>query len=328
MGPSVQVVEAIRVNIDTITRYPDPASRVLRETVSHWTGLPEEMIVAGNGAVEITYLLMKLLKPRLVLIPAPTFSEYEIAVKISGGCVKDLPLDEGRGFAIDKHEIYSSWEECDLLFICNPNNPTGVLTTRKDLVEIIENAAQAGKTVVVDEAFMDFVRDREGFTVADLVPQYDNLFVLYSLTKFFAIPGLRLGIGLGNPGVIDRLNQIRDPWNVNCFAQIAGTASLLDETYIKATVAYVSAEKDRLFGEIRAIKGFLPLYPCVNYIFINIEETGYSSTEICHLLGQQGILVRDCSSYKNLRPVYIRAAVKKREENDRLIGALRQLGRK
>ncbi len=321
-------MQAITANMDTIACYPDPRARDLRRAMSEWVGLPEEYIVAGNGAVEIIYLLMKLLKPAQALIPAPTFNEYEIAVRVCGGAVKDLLLHEGKGFAIDKEEIYRQWEGAGVLFICNPNNPTGVLTRREDLRDIIQRAGLAGKTVVVDEAFMDFVADRESYSVADLVREYSNLFVLYSLTKFFAIPGLRLGIGLGSPEVIEKLNRIRDPWNVNCFAQLAGIASLGDREYIKTTLRYISAEKDRMFEEIGAVAGFRPLRPSANYIFVNVEETGYSSTEITRELGKNGILVRDCASYKNLRPVYIRVAVKKREENDRLIEALTQLGRK
>jgi len=326
LGPSPRAVEAIVSNIEVITRYPDPAAKVLVNAAAEYTGLPEEMIMAGNGAIEIIYLLVKLLKPRRALIPAPTFNEYEIAVKINGGEVKDLLLQEGEGFVVDKEEVYRQWEKCDVLFFCNPNNPTGCLVSREDLQEIIEKAGKLGKTVIVDEAFMDFVTDRYRYSVADLVPRYHNLFVVYSLTKFFAIPGLRLGLGIGSPGVVCQLNRIKDPWNVNCFAQLAGAASLGDKLYIKSTVEYVSREKDHLYGRIRTVKGFRPYKPSVNYIFVNVEDTGLNSTEVCRILGEGRILVRDCSSYKNLRPVFIRVAVRKREENEKLIEAFLHIG--
>lgn len=298
----------------------------MRREAARWVGLPEEMITAGNGAVEIIYLLMKLLKPKKALIPAPTFNEYEIAVRSSGGEVKDLLLDEGKGFAIDKEDIFARWQDTDVLFICNPNNPTGCMTRREDLKRIIAEAGKAGKTVVVDEAFMDFVADRNEYSVADLVQEHDNLFVLYSLTKFFAIPGLRLGLGLGHPKMIQGINQARDPWNVNCFAQLAGIASLTDEDYARATVSFVNSEKDWLFDRISNIRGLQPLAPSVNYIFVNVRDTGMTSEEICRRLGERGILVRDCGSYKNLKPEYIRVAVRNRQENGRLIEALQQLG--
>ncbi|MHB9094462.1 MAG: threonine-phosphate decarboxylase CobD [Eubacteriales bacterium] len=328
LGPSPRAIEAITSNLGAITHYPDSEAKVLRRAAAKLAGLPEEMIVVGNGAIEILYLLMKLLKPRRALIPAPTFNEYEVAVRINGGEVEDLFLSEGKGFAVDKEDIFRHWGITDVLFICNPNNPTGCLTKREDILEIIQKASKQGKTVVVDEAFMDFVADRAAFTVADLVPEYDNLFVLYSLTKFYAIPGLRLGLGLGSPQIIKKINEIRDPWNVNCFAQLAGAASLNDDSYISSTVTYVAKEKDCLFNRINDILGLRPFKPSVNYIFVNVKETGFSSTEISRMLGEIGILVRDCCSYKNLRPEYIRVAVRTREENNRLVAALLELGRK
>ncbi len=311
-----------------MTRYPDPDAARLKAEAAGWTGLPEDHIVVGNGAVELIYLLMKHLQPRCVLIPAPTFNEYEIAVRISHGQVKDLPLQEGAGFAVTKEAVFDNWEGTDLFFICNPNNPTGVLTRREVLHDIIRAAREVGKIVVVDEAFMDFVPDREEYSVVDLVPRYDNLFVLYSLTKFFAIPGLRLGLGLGNPGIINKIDEIRDPWNVNCFAQLAGVASLKDESYIKATVRYVAGQKDYLYDKIKGMAGLRPLPPSVNYMFINVRDTGLTSAEITALLGRQGILVRDCGSYKNLPPFYIRVAVRTQAENDRLVEALTKVCRK
>ncbi len=328
LGPSPRAVEAIITGMDTVTHYPDPVAKVLRRTVAERVGLPEEMITAGNGAAEIIYLLMKVLQPRRALIPAPTFSEYESAVRINGGKVQDLLLHEGKGFILQKEDLCRQWDDSDVIFICNPNNPTGYLTTREDLEEIVCKAGALDKYVVVDEAFMDFVAGRAGYSVVDLVTGFDNLFVLYSLTKFFAIPGLRLGFGFGNPEIIQLINQARDPWNVNCFAQLAGTASLQDESYIRSTMAYISKERDYLFRKLQDIKGFRPYKPTANYIFIDIRETGCLSGEICRMLGARGILVRDCSSYKNLEPWYIRVAVRKREENDRLIEALLSLGRK
>lgn len=314
--------------MDAIEHYPDPGANMLRRAVSDFTGLPVEMIIAGNGAVEIIYMLCKLFQPLKAIIPAPTFCEYEIAVQVNHGLISDLLLNEENGFILDKNELFKHWNNSDILFICNPNNPTGVLTPRGDLIDIIENAKKSGKVVIVDEAFLDFVADREKYSVIDLIPVYGNLFVLYSLTKFYAIPGLRLGIGLGNPEIIKKLNELRDPWNVNCFAQLAGIASLSDKTYFDSTVEYVSKEKDRLFNRINSIDGFKPFKPSANYILINVEKSGYSAVEICGILGGQGILVRDCGSYKNLRPCFIRVAVKKQEENQRLVQALQQLGRK
>lgn len=328
LGPSVKAVQAINENLDIIINYPDPEAKQLRCTASQILAVPEDMIMAGNGAVEIIYLLMKTLNPGSALISAPTFNEYEIAVRSNGGLVKDLLLDEKKGFAVDVEKLCSEMADTDVVFLCNPNNPTGRLIYREDLIKIIVRAERLGKYVIIDEAFMDFVPDRGKYSVADMITEYENLFVLYSLTKFFAIPGLRLGLGLGSRGLVSRLNLVRDPWNVNCFAQLAGTASLLDEEYITATVNYVSQEKEFLYERLRSIPGIVPYPPAANYVFVDIRDTGFSSAEIRQVLGRQGLLVRDCSSYKNLHPVFIRVAVRKRAENERLVAALKQLGRK
>ncbi len=325
---SSKAVEAIINNIDVVTNYPDPQAVVLRRAVSEWLGLPDNMIVAGNGAVEILYLLAKVIGPELALIPAPTFNEYEIAVRNNKGKVKDCCLDEGSDFALDTGDVFRLWQDTDAVFICNPNNPTGRLIPRDKLEELIKKAAGLRKWVIVDEAFMDFVADRENYSVMDLVTKYSNLFVLYSLTKFFAIPGLRLGMGIGSPDIIAKINRVRDPWNVNCFAQLVGAAVLKDEQYISNTVYFVNEEKAFLYDRINNIIGLRPIAPSANYMLINVAGTGYSAAEVCQMLGEQGILVRDCSSYKNMRPVYIRTAVKKREENKLLIESLQRLGRK
>ncbi len=314
--------------MDTITVYPDPEAKILKKAVSEWTGLPMNTIIAGNGAIEIIYLLMKHHNPREALIPAPTFNEYEISVQIAGGNVKDLLLSEEKEFVLEIEPILENWHNSDVIFICNPNNPTGTLTPRETIVEIVKQAYKAGKVVVVDEAFIDFVKERQDYSVADLVTKFPNLFVLYSLTKFFAIPGLRLGLGFGNPEIISKLNEIRDPWNVNCFAQLAGIHSIGDKQYINKTVNYISEQKDYLYRRLKSIKGLKPFYPSANYIFINTEKTGFTSAEITESLGREGVLVRDCSSYKNLRPVFIRTAVKKHDDNNRLLDTLIRLGGK
>ncbi len=328
MGLSPKVVEAIIKNIELIKNYPDPEAVVLRRVVSEWLSLPQDMIVAGNGAVEILYLMVKVMEPRHALIPAPTFNEYEIAVRNNKGQVKDCCLDEERYFALEPDKIFRLWHDTDMVFICNPNNPTGSLIYRDEVEDIIKKASVLGKLVIVDEAFMDFIPDRDNYSVVDLVTRYNNLFVLYSLTKFFAIPGLRLGIGIGCPDVIEKINRFRDPWNVNCFAQLAGSVVLKDEQYIKNTVSFINQEKKYLYDQVKQIPGLTPIAPSANYMLINVAGLGYTAAEVCRLLGEQGILVRDCSSYKNMRPVYIRTAVKGRAENNILVESLQRLGRK
>lgn len=325
---SLSVSREIISHLPSVIHYPDPQAKNLRKAASQKFFLPEEMILAGNGAIEILYLLVKLLNPKRALIPAPTFNEYEAALKINSGKVDHLYLNEIEDFKLNRAHLFNNWKNSDIIFICNPNNPTGVLTPREEILEIVSEAEKLGKFVVVDEAFMDFVPDRESYSVIDAIGKFSNLFILYSLTKFYAIPGLRLGLGFGSPELIRNLDQIRDPWNVNTLAQIAGTTALQDIKYAEETIRYVSAEKEYLYHELKSLDGFRVYRPTVNYIFLNIEKTGFTSGEMTDILGEKGILIRDCAGYTNLSPYFIRTAVKKRAENEKLIDAFKGLRRK
>jgi len=273
----------------------------------------------GNGAVELIYLLVKLLKPKKVLIPAPTFCEYEIAVNTNGGQVVDLNLSRTENFNLNLDNTIKMLDEVDMVILCNPNNPTGQLIKKENLLTILRESKKRGIFILLDEAFMDFVEGSEEYSLLSELRKWDNLFILYSLTKFFAIPGLRLGAGLANEELVNKLNFIKDPWNVNCFAQLAGIVSLQDKKYIKDSKTFILKEKDFLYNELKKVNNIYPYKPSVNYIFIDVSKTGYSSKQLQQKIAAQGILVRDCSSYKNLGDQFIRVAVKGREQNIKLV---------
>lgn len=291
----------------------------MKKTLAAYLHLDIERLIAGNGAAELVYLLVNVVRPKRVLLPQPTFSEYEIAVVTGGGRVTDYPLSPENGFQPAAGEIAAMLPEVDMVIICNPNNPTGALIRKEELVTILQEARNRQVTVIMDEAFIDFVADRDNYSTVALLRDFPNLFILYSLTKFFAIPGLRLGAGLGNPDLVSKMEMGRDPWNVNCFAQAAGVVSLQDEAYIKRSIGFIQQEKRYLYEQLGSIEGLRPFPPAANYVFIDIRAAGLTAPEMTDRLGRRGILVRDCSSYKNLDPYYIRVAVRTRTENDKLI---------
>lgn len=317
--------KAIRDAMPQIVHYPDPDCTELKKTLAGYLRIDTDRIILGNGAVELIYLLVKALQPKKVLLPQPTFGEYEIAVVTGGGTVKEYYLPAARDFQPAAGEITAAMSDVDLVILCNPNNPTGTLMPKEEILKILQLAQANHVTVVVDEAFMDFVEGRENYSTVSLLRDFPNLFILYSLTKFFAIPGLRLGAAMGAPGLITKLNMYRDPWNVNLFAQAAGVVSLRDESYIAMSREFVHREKQDLFEKIQRMEGLRPLPPAVNYIFIDLKATGLTAPELTARLGRRGILVRDCSSYKNLEPYYIRVAVRTREENGKLLAALKDV---
>lgn len=324
LGPVPGAYEAIKANLETILHYPDPHCCAVKEALSRWTGQAADNMVMGNGAVELIYLLMATLKPERVLIPAPTFSEYEAAVLVAGGSVVDFLLPEENKYKLDVEALAGELPGVDLVVLCNPNNPTGHLLTREEVLYVVREAAKHRVFVLVDEAFMDFVAEKDNYSVAGQVEEFSNLFVSYSLTKFLGIPGLRLGAGLGNGRLIRELTDRKDPWNVNCLAQIAGVASLEDVEHLEKSKEFVQSEKDYLWGELAKITGIEPFYPSVNYILIKLTA-GWNSKSLQQELAPFRIMVRDCASFKNMDDTYIRVAVKDRKSNERLLNALRAI---
>ncbi|HBC92133.1 MAG TPA: threonine-phosphate decarboxylase [Pelotomaculum sp.] len=325
LGPSRKALSAISKNLDLISAYPDPDCTELKSELAKYLGIKEERLLMGNGAAELVYLLVRVLRCRKALIPVPTFCEYALAVLSQGGEVLELPLPEENGFRLPVDEIIASLPDADLLFLCNPNNPTGRLTSRKTILTILEKACLHRVMVVIDEAFMDFVPRREFFSVVKMAGQQPNLAVLYSMTKFFGIPGLRLGAIAGPGELLSRMNAARDPWNVNVLAQVAGAAGLTDYQYMRDTCRIVNCEKKFLFGQLASLPGVHPLPAAANFILADVAGSGFTSFELTELLGRQGILVRECSDFNGLAGRFLRLAVKTRPENEKLLLALKAI---
>lgn len=322
LGPSPRAVRALKENLWLISHYPDPDCRELRAALSVHLGVAEECLLVGNGAAELIYLLARVLDIRRALVPAPTFSEYGLAVKSHGGAVRYVPMEPAGGFTLPAARLLHLLPESDALFICTPNNPTGALVERRVLEELLDAAARCGRPVVVDEAFMDFVPERERYTLLPLAGRHPHLVLLYSLTKFFALPGLRLGVLAAPPELVRRLREAKDPWSVNALAQVAGTAGLADAEYMAATRRLVAQERDWLRERLNALPGIRALPGAANFLLVDVAGTGLSSTRLVDLLGRRGVLVRDCANFPGLTGQYIRVAVRRREENRVLVEKL------
>lgn len=323
MAPSVKA--AILQHLDDIVNYPDPEAVQCKQAIAAYYGLPCEELVMGNGAVELIYLLAQLLRPQRVLIPAPAFSEYERAIRSVQGEISYFPLRAEEGFRIDADKFLAMLSSVNMCFLCNPNNPVGNTMLPDDLEKIIAGAAQLSVRVVIDESFMDFVPHAAEITCRHLVSRYDNLMVIHSLTKFFAIPGLRLGFGVVPKDLAQSLELAKDPWNVNTLAQIAAVTALQDKTYISDTLELVRREKQFMFDELHKIAGIRAYWPAVNFVFLRLDHPRFDAAGLADAAARRGILIRDCSSYPGLGHKYVRVAVKQRAENRRLLQVLRDL---
>jgi threonine-phosphate decarboxylase len=325
LGPAEDIFAALTNNINTIVNYPDPDCTELKVVLAGYLGIDPDLLLMGNGAAELIYQLVRVTGRKKALILVPTFSEYALSVLSQGGEVVEVELEEEKGFSLPVEKIVRLIPEVDLLFICSPNNPTGRLVDKEIIEHILDVSASFDVMVLVDEAFMDFVPQRTLYSMMSSAGKINNLAVLYSLTKFFGIPGLRLGALAAPKELIKRMDASKDPWNVNVMAQIAGVAGLKDLNHMERTKMLVNKEKIFLFKGLQNIPGIQPLPGAANFILFKVSQSGLKSDELTDLLGQRGILVRDCHGFRGLAGRYIRVAVKRRNENEILLAAIKDI---
>lgn len=325
LGLADSVQKAIAQSVGQVIHYPDAEAVLLKEAISSYYHVDDKRITAGNGAVELLYVLAHTLRPKRVLIPAPTFSEYERATTAAGAAVEYVYLLPENGFTFNLDSLCHCVKKVDMVFIGNPNNPTGTLLAVGQIERLLRAARQDGTIVVVDESFMDFIANDQEYSCRPLLHQYDNLVIIHSLTKFYAIPGLRLGFALASPSLTVKLHQAKDPWNVNLLAQAAGVAALADTEYQIASRETVKREKDSLFSSLNNLAGIKPFLPSVNYILMDISQSGHNAPQLRQVLAEHNILIRDCSNYPGLSPSYVRLAVKLNEQNKILLQRLEQV---
>ncbi|MDR3589127.1 MAG: threonine-phosphate decarboxylase CobD [Negativicutes bacterium] len=325
LGMPDSVHQALVEALPHIIHYPDPEAAALKDAISRRFGVEKEKITAGNGAAELLYVLCHMFRPQRVLVPAPTFSEYERAARACGAAVDYLYLSPADNFAISTEKIAQRLPKVDILFLCNPNNPTGQVLPRDRMEEIIALAEKMRVVVVVDESFLEFLPEEGALSCRPLLPRYANLVILQSLTKFYALPGLRLGFALADRAICAMLDKGKDPWNVNSLAQAAGTIALADAAYRAKGVITVSAAREAFLARLSDIPGIIPLAGSANFILADIAGTGFTSGQLCQCLAQKGILIRDCSNYPGLSEAYVRLAVKMPQQNEVLAACLQKI---
>ena len=325
LGPSKKALDAAKKAFSQIAAYPDSNSNELRQVIaSHFGKITKGNVVVGNGSTELMYLFTEvfLKKGDKALIPAPTFGEYESAVRKTGETPKFAKL--GKAFTIEAEAFKREMAGAKLVFLCNPNNPTSMLIPQETLTGIIEKALEQDTLVFLDEDFLEFVEDEKDFTMIGKINKYPNLFILRSFTKIFGLTGLRVGYGIANEEIINVLSCAKIPWNVNCLAQAAAVAALKDEEHLRVTRELIKKEKAWLQTELGKFGSFKFSAPDANFFFIDIHKLGLTAADLKNKMLQQGILIRDCTSFKGLDEFYVRVAVKTRVENERLIDAFKR----
>lgn len=319
LGMPSGAIKAAMDSLKECEHYPDPLCRALRDAISAHEGVPSERIVCGNGAADLIFRITAAAKPRTALLPAPTFAEYEQALTAAGCGCRFYPLDEITGFAFTEDFLRELTPEIDVLFLCNPNNPTGRTIEQDLLLQIAERCNNLSIRLVVDECFNDFLDEPEKHTMKPHLDRYPNLLLLKAFTKIFAMPGLRSGYALcSDLCFIDALYAVGQPWSVSVPAQRAGIAALTDTAYLNETRNIIRQERTWLARNLEQIGA--KVYPAeANYILFRMEN----AESIRKRLANKGVLVRGCGNYRGLNDHYLRIAVRGRKENEQLIAALK-----
>ncbi|MBW4633239.1 MAG: threonine-phosphate decarboxylase CobD [Iphinoe sp. HA4291-MV1] len=315
LGPPKSAIAAIESQLSHLKNYPDPDYRELRLALSHFHQLPPEWILPGNGSAELLSLAgRELAQLAATALITPAFGDYYRALAAYHAEVLEFPLSL---VMTDLSWIFDKGQRTkDGLLLNNPHNPSGILFSREAILPYLKEFA----LVVVDEAFMDFLPPEEEQSLIQVVQEYPNLVILRSLTKFYSLPGLRLGYAIAHPECLRRWQLWRNPWPVNTLAAAAAVAVLQDKEFQEQTWAWLPPTRDQLFGGLASIPGLQPLQSAANFLLVESQQS--SSQLQQKLLKHHQIFIRDCLSFPELGDRYFRVAVRSWSDNQRLLEAL------
>ena len=307
-------------SIDKCRSYPDIYYTNLRNNISKYINIKPEFIIPGNGATEIIYLLMKSIENRIAILN-PTFSEYERSARLNNLEVINLNLMKDNDFNIDLSNIVENIDKFDSLFICNPNNPNGKVKNLGCLLDII---IKHNKLLIVDETFMEFVEDEAKYSLIKYIDKYENIFILKAVTKFFGLPGLRLGYGItSNKEIIKNIYKYKEPWTINSFAENLSNYIFFDKEYLKKSKSYYIKERNYMLKELKRIDKLYAYDTDTNFILIKLK--GLKSYKLKEKLFKEAdILIRDASNFIGLDDSFIRVAIKSHKENEIFINELKK----
>jgi L-threonine-O-3-phosphate decarboxylase len=311
-GPPQSALKAISDGISALKAYPDPNYWQLKSALAEFHQLSPEWILPGNGAAELlTWAAWDLSQCEETYLPSPAFGDYYRALNAFGANIKSCSLN------------LDFFNQGDLLtrglLLNNPHNPTGKLFFREDILPYLSQF----KLVVIDEAFMDFLPPGSEQSLISLCENYPNLVIVRSLTKFYSLPGLRLGYAIGHPDRLKQWQELRDPWSVNTLAALVAEAVIKDREFQEKTWQWLIPTREKLWQDLAAFSNFKPLKGSANFLLVETTESVLKLQE--KLLKNFQILIRDCLSFPELKDKYFRVAVRTREENNYLIQSLNKI---
>ena len=311
-GLSDKILKVLTENLRGVVNYPDSNALELKRAISQRYGVDDKNLVVLNGAAEFFYLYLNVLRPKRVIIPVPSFSEYERAARAAFCEIKYFFTAAEENFAINTEKLRAEIKNpSDVVIIGRPNNPTGNLIALEEILRLAEVA-----NVLIDESFIDFLKIESARRIIS-----EKISVVQSLTKIFAIPGLRLGFAVVEKNLAERLNLSKDVWNVNFLAQKVGVAALSDEDFLIKTRAWLKIEQKFFVERLKNFRGVEIFPPSVNFILFRHEN----AQKILSSLRQRKILIRSCTNFAGLDEFYLRSAIRSRKENILLLNELEKI---
>ena len=338
LGPSQHGLSALESQLRYISHYPDATNDDILNAIADIYGMNKNQIVVGNGAAELLYAICRLPGYTGAFVPAPGFSEYKAALEASRIPVRDIyyrPREDEHGkpyFEVPYLALETFAAELKgqdgriIVFLGNPNNPDGTLLDKNHIRTIASMLKDANSLLVIDESFIDFVgndtlQDNE-YSMRSLVNEFDNIIVVHSFTKFYAVPGLRIGAAFSNPLIIEQLNSFIPTWSVNTLAQSYTEAALNDVEYVKRTKQVLHEEQLFMYNSLDTINGITVYPPSANFILFHIEQEGITAESINEALKKYNMIVRNCDSYMGLNNQWVRVAIKDHDTNVKLVEKL------
>ena len=320
LGTPESVKRAVQESVAKIEHYPDVRCEALRKAISRFEQVNMEEILCGNGAAELFFAAVQAVCPQKALVIAPSFSEYEEALRSVGAEAEYYYLCEEDNFQIQEDYVDKLSEEIDMIFLCNPNNPTGQTIDRDMLIKILDRCKKQNIVVILDECFLEFLDEPNRYEMSNLRGEYPNLLIIKAFTKIFSMPGLRLGYAISsNQDILEEMSWKLQQWNVSVPAQMAGVAALENpKEYIRQTREYVSGQREYM-RNIMKMMGYVVFASKANYLFFK-GRPGLEKEAL-----EAGFLIRDCQNYEGLSEGFYRIAVRTKEENERLITWLGRL---
>jgi len=304
--------------LEMADRYPDPLCRRLCTALSQYHSVPASNIVCGSGASDLIYRLCHTLRPKSAAVFVPGFAEYTRALWEAACGVAEIPLSAD--FRLTEEQLKQIPRDSELLFLCNPNNPTGLLTGRKLLLTLLDLCRERGTVLAVDECFLDFCEDAADYSLVPALAEYPELIIIKAFTKTCAMAGLRLGYALcGSAGLAEKLRACGQPWAVSVVAEETGIAALCEENYVNQLRTLIKTERQRMQTALEAF-GLHVVPGEANFLLFHCADLG-----LAEKLRERGVLIRDCANFAGLQKGWYRTAVRTEAENTVLLKTIREV---